>query len=190
MRGDLKADFQRYYDLLPPTHGRFEKIKFFVSCAGQWALVDYRFRKWLTTQTKIVCVTLYWPSFFFHILVETLTGIDLPTGTTIGKGFYIGHFGCIFISPLTTLGENCSISQGVTLGLGGRGETLGSPVVGDNVYFGAGCKVLGKIKIGTKVRIGANAVVLQDVPDGATAVGIPARIIEAPKKPAEEPTSS
>ena len=99
------------------------------------------------------------------------------TGAEIGKGLYIGHFCGIFVHDDVVLGEYCSLSQGVSIGLGGKGNTLGAPRVGDHVYFGAGAKVLGKITIGNRVRIGANAVVLESVPDGATAVGIPARNI-------------
>ncbi len=75
------------------------------------------------------------------------------------------------------MGEGCSLSQGVTVGLGGKGEGHGAPRVGDHVFFGAGSKVFGKITIGSHVMIGANAVVFNSVPDGATAVGVPARII-------------
>jgi len=109
--------------------------------------------------------------------VETLTGISLPTGCQIGNGLYIGHFTGIFLHDDVVMGEHCNLSQGVTIGLGGKGDTFGVPTIGNNVYFVSGAKVFGKITIGHKVRIGANAVVLRSIPDGATAVGIPARTV-------------
>ena len=84
------------------------------------------------------------------------------------------------------MGEGCSLSQGVSIGQGGRGATPGVPRVGDRVYIGAGAKVLGNITIGSGVRIGANAVVIRSVPEGATAVGIPARVIRKTPQGADE----
>jgi len=174
----LKADFARYYELLPPTYGRWQRFLFFLSCQGLWAIVDYRFRRWVPTQSRLVRLVLLWPVFFHHILTETLTGISLPTGCVIGPGLYIGHFTGIFVHDTVVMGGHCSLSQGVSIGLGGKGQTYGAPRVGHHVYFGAGAKVLGKITIGNNVRVGANAVVLQSVPDGATAVGVPARVVQ------------
>ena len=142
-----------------------------------WALVDYRFRRWVIRQAFWVRALFFWPIFFGHTFIETITGISIKTKTQIGKGLYIGHFSGIFVHPGVVMGENCALSQGVTLGLGGKGESYGAPQVGDNVYFGAGAKVLGKISIGNNVRVGANAVVLSSIPDGATAVGVPARVV-------------
>ena len=97
----------------------------------------------------------------------------------MGKNIHFNHLGMgIIINPASVLGSNIKINQHVTIGGSGEG---GCPVIEDDVYIGAGAKVLGAIRIGRNSRIGANAVVLQDVPDGATAVGIPARIIQKPK---------
>lgn len=104
-------------------------------------------------------------------------GIDIMRRTKIGRGFYIGHFSCIVISPAAVIGNNCNISQGVTIGVAGTGEKRGAPVIGDNVYIGAGAKVIGKVTIGNNAAIGANAVVTKDVPDNAVVVGIPAKVI-------------
>lgn len=106
-----------------------------------------------------------------------LFGIDLKRNTKIGKGFYIGHFSGIVISSTTVIGDNCNISQGVTIGVAGKGENRGCPTIGNNVYIGAGAKIIGKIAIGNNVAIGANAVVTKDVPDNAVVGGIPAKII-------------
>ncbi|MGH9726699.1 MAG: serine O-acetyltransferase, partial [Candidatus Acidiferrales bacterium] len=81
----------------------------------------------------------------------------------------------VILDPRCVIGENVRIDQQVTIGI--RWDEKVAPIIGNNVRIGAGAKVLGSIKIGNNVRIGANAVVLQDIPDGATAVGVPARII-------------
>jgi serine O-acetyltransferase len=110
-------------------------------------------------------------------LIEITTGISLPFTAEIGRGFYIGHFGQIFVSPDAVIGECCNISQGVTIGQAGRGEQQFVPLIGDRVYLGPGAKVIGKVRIGNDVAIGANAVVTKDLPDNAVAVGVPAQII-------------
>jgi serine O-acetyltransferase len=104
-------------------------------------------------------------------------GIDIPFSTDIGPGFYIGHFSCIFVNERFVIGRNCNISQGVTIGTSNRGERAGNPVIGDNVYIGPGAKIIGAIRIGNNVAIGANSVVTRDVPDDAVVVGVPARVI-------------
>ena len=173
----LSADFNQYYKLLPSHQSGWSHFLFFLSCQGMWAILDYRCRRWLCRQSRLVRWVCWIPAFFSHIIVQTLTGISLPTGCDIGKGLYIGHFGGIFVYDTVVMGERCSLSQGVSIGLGGKEHALGAPRIGNHVYFGAGAKVLGKITIGNNVRIGANAVVLASVPDGATAVGVPAKII-------------
>jgi len=104
-------------------------------------------------------------------------GIDIYPRTKIGKGFYIGHFGTIIVSSHAFIGDNCNISQGVTIGMASRGEKKGVPEIGDRVYIGPGAKLLGKISIGNNVAIGANAVVINDVPDNAVVVGVPAKVV-------------
>lgn len=99
----------------------------------------------------------------------------IPYQTRIGKNVHFAFNGLgIVIHARCVIGNNVWISHQVTLG--GRGKE-GVPVIGNNVYIGAGAKVLGEIKIGDNAIIGANAVVITDIPDGATAVGVPARII-------------
>ncbi|MBR5984358.1 MAG: serine acetyltransferase [Bacteroidales bacterium] len=105
------------------------------------------------------------------------SGIQIPDTTQIGKGFYIGHFGCIVISAQTIIGNNVNISQGITIGRTNRGEKQGVPTIGNDVYIGPGAKIIGKINIGDNITIGANAVVTSDVPDNACVAGIPAKII-------------
>lgn len=110
-------------------------------------------------------------------------GIELPRKTKVGEGLYIGHFGGIIISSATIIGDYCNISQGVTIGVAGRGEKRGCPIIGNDVYIGSGAKIIGNIKIGNNVAIGANAVVTKDVPDNAVVGGVPAKIISMEGNP-------
>jgi serine O-acetyltransferase len=104
-------------------------------------------------------------------------GIDIPYRTRIGYGFYIGHFGGIVVHPNAVIGNNCNISQGVTIGRANRGARAGTPVIGDNVFIGPGAKIIGNLQIGNNVAIGANAVVTKSVPDNAVVAGVPAHVI-------------
>jgi len=101
----------------------------------------------------------------------------IPYDTKIGtKNIHFGHNGLgVVLDHRCIIGDNVRIDQQVTIGI--RWDEKSAPIIGNNVRIGAGAKVLGSIKIGNNARIGANAVVLTDVPDGATAVGVPARLI-------------
>jgi serine O-acetyltransferase len=102
-------------------------------------------------------------------------GSDIPLDATLGGGLMLPHPNGVVIHPEARVGVNCMIFQQVTLGTGG--PVPGAPTLGGHVDVGAGAKILGGVTIGDHARIGANAVVLCDVPAGATAVGIPARVI-------------
>jgi len=108
---------------------------------------------------------------------EIVFGVSLSPSTEVGPGLYIGHTGLIVIHHEVVIGKNLDIAHGVTIGTKGVGHK-GTPIIGDNVFIGSGAKILGSIKIGNNVRIGANAVVTQDIPKNCTAVGVPARIIK------------
>jgi serine O-acetyltransferase len=109
-----------------------------------------------------------------HRFWSVVTGADIPLNCQLGGGLLIPHPNGIVIHPSATIGPNCLIFQQVTIGMQGGGI----PVVGGHVDVGAGAKVLGNVRVGDHARIGANAVVLDDVPPGATAVGVPAHIVE------------
>ena len=104
------------------------------------------------------------------------TGIEIHPGAQIGKGLFIDHGMGVVIGETTVIGDNCLLYQGVTLGGTGKDKGKRHPTLGDNVMVGAGAKVLGPINIGNHVKAAANAVVLKDIPDNSTAVGVPARI--------------
>jgi serine O-acetyltransferase len=110
-----------------------------------------------------------------HRFWSVVAGADIPLNTQIGGGLLLPHPNGIVVHPDVRIGPNCLLFQQVTIGSAGKDG--GVPTLGGHVDVGAGAKVLGRIVIGDDVRIGANAVVLTDVPAGATAVGIPARVL-------------
>jgi serine O-acetyltransferase len=113
-----------------------------------------------------------------HRFWSVVTGADIPLNAQIGGGLMLPHPNGVVIHPGARIGPNCLLFQQVTIGFGGRKP--GVPTLGGHVDVGAGAKLLGGITIGDHAIIGANAVVLDDVPPGATAVGIPARIVSRP----------
>ncbi len=104
------------------------------------------------------------------------TGSEIHPGATIGNGLFIHHGMGVVIGETTVIGDNVTLYQGVTLGGTGKEKGKRHPTVGNNVVIGAGAKVLGNIKIGDNSYIGSNAVVIKDVPDNSTVVGVPGRI--------------
>ena len=107
-----------------------------------------------------------------------VTGIEIHPAAQIGKRFFIDHGMGVVIGETAEIGDDCTIYQGVTLG--GTGKDVGKrhPTLGNNVMVGAGAKVLGPLKIGSNTKIAANAVVLHEVPENSTAVGIPAKVVK------------
>ena len=106
-----------------------------------------------------------------------LTGIEIHPGAKIGKGLVIDHGSGVVIGETAEIGDNCTLYQGVTLGGTGKDTGKRHPTLGDNVMVGSGAKVLGPFKVGSGAKIASNAVVLEEVPDNATAVGVPARVV-------------
>jgi serine O-acetyltransferase len=162
---DWLADLSRYPSSRP-----------FLKEQSIWAIWVYRFGRRVDSLQdgfwKRLMTGLYWLLFR---LVETMLTTSIPKSAFIGPGLRIWHFGSIFIHPDTVMGANCTLRQGVTIG--NRHVDGAVPVIGSDVEFGAYAQVLGGIRIGDGCRIGAMSVVLCDVPDGATAVGIPAKIL-------------
>lgn len=168
---NLKADFDRY------KAASFKEKIYVLFEQGFWAVAIYRLGRWTAgIRIPIIGFILRFVAFLLFKIIEITTGISIPASAKIGKGFYVGHFGSIILHSDVVMGENCSIGPGVLIGTRGVGNK-GVAVIGDNVYIGVGAKILGKITIGNNVKIGANAVVVTNIPDGATAVGIPARVL-------------
>ena len=144
---------------------------------GLWVMAAYRFGQWRYT---IPWRPLRMPFSFAYKLMkvvsEVLTNAELPCEARVGRRLRIDHSPGIVVSGDAALGDDVILRNGVTIGLRRTGMR-GSPVIGNRVDIGAGAKILGPIHIGDDVVIGANAVVLEDVPAGSIAVGIPARIL-------------
>ena len=112
------------------------------------------------------------------LLNQIMFGCDIGRGATIGGGLYMPHPQGIVIGEYVTIGKNCIVHQGVTFGARGEEHELANPSVGDEVEIATGAKLIGGFKIGHYARIGANAVVLKDVPDFGIAVGLPAKVVK------------
>jgi len=173
---DLSADYKRYLVTMTPIHGYLRARVAAATEFGFLALAVYRLGRWSRT---IRPRWLAWPvKFAYRILdffIQILFGISISSNCSIGPGLYIGHFGGIFLH--CTLGAGCSIGQGVTIGARGAGRSDSDPILGDRVYVGAGAMVIGGVRIGDDVIIGANTVVVTDVPDACRVVGAAARIL-------------
>lgn len=117
---------------------------------------------------------------FYRLILKHLTykfGFQIPVDVKIGEGFYIGHFGNIVISPQSVIGKNCNIAHGVTIGRISNGKRKGAPEIGDFVWMGTNCVIVGNIKIGSNVLIAPGAYVNFDVPSNSLVIGNPGRII-------------
>lgn len=131
---------------------------------------------------------LYERKFFFLArlisqLARFFTGIEIHPGAKIGKGLFIDHGMGVVIGETAEIGDNVTLYHGVTLGGTGKDKGKRHPTIGNNVVIGSGAKVLGPITIGDRVKIGANSVVLKDIPSDCTVVGIPGRIVKKKSYP-------
>ncbi len=142
-----------------------------------WAIAVYRFGRRVDRRRpglwRTILDRLYW---LLHRLTETATGISIPKSVQVGPGLKIWHFGNIFVHANSVIGAHCTLRQGVTIG--SREDGGPAPVLEDDVELGAYAQILGGIRVGRGAKVGAMSVVIRDVPPGATAVGVPARIIE------------
>jgi serine O-acetyltransferase len=153
---------------------------------GLWVMLVYRFGRWrYRIGSRLLRLPFSIVYKILKLLVQIMSGIDIPCEARLGRRLTIEHFGGIIVSGDAVLGDDCVIRNGVTIGLL-RTDQPGSPVIGNRVDIGAGAKVLGPVRIGDDVRIGANAVVIRDVPAGHIAVGVPARVKPRRDQPGDE----
>jgi len=144
---------------------------------GFRALAFYRFGAWrMSVKSRLLRMPLSWFHQRLFRWARNVYGIEIPHTAVIGRRVRIEHQHGIIIHGLCVIGDECIIRQGVTLGIRNIEKPDEVPVLGQRVNVGAGAKILGKVTIGDDAAIGANAVVLCDVPAGALAVGIPAKI--------------
>ncbi len=143
----------------------------FLLYSGLHALIYYRFSHWLY---KHRCLFL---ARMVSQFARFMTGVEIHPGATIGRGLFIDHGSGVVIGETAVIGDNCTIYQGVTLGGTGKEHGKRHPTLENNVLVGSGAKVLGPFTVGENSRIAAGAVVLEEVPPNATAVGVPARIV-------------
>lgn len=163
---NVRADINELarWNTTPSLKGKLQLI----FDAGAHAVLTYRFGHWAMNLKipvlKQICLIIH---YIMHIFVHITSGIDISKEAKIGKGLAIHSFTGVLISKVE-MGEYCVLSPDVFI----AGRKGGLPRIGNNVFFGIGCKVLGNITIGDNVNIGANAVVIKDVPANHTAIGV------------------
>ena len=173
----LLEDVDSYLDRDPAARSRIEVI---LCYPGYHAILLYRFS------------SLAWRKNLFLIgriisnLGRFITGIEIHPGARIGRRFFIDHGMGVVVGETSEVGNDVTLYQGVTLGGTSLEKGKRHPTVGDGVIIGSGAQVLGPLNVGDGARIGANAVVLQDVPQGITVVGIPAKIVMGRDKSLED----
>ena len=164
----LKADIAAVRERDPAARSDAEVLLLY---PGVHALIAYRIAHTLHTHEH------YFAARAISQAARCVTGIEIHPGATIGKGLVIDHGMGVVIGETAEIGDNCTIYQGVTLG--GTGKDVGKrhPTLGNNVMVGSGAKILGPFTIGDNTKIASNAVVLEEIPDSCTAVGIPAKVV-------------
>ncbi len=168
IRAEIRDDIDAVRQRDPAARSDLEILLLY---SGVHAILAYR------VAHKLYLSKHYFSARAVSQLARAATGIEIHPGATIGKSFFIDHGMGVVIGETTEIGDNCTLYQGVTLG--GTGKDVGKrhPTLGNNVMVGAGAKVLGPFTIGDNTKIAANAVVLKEVPEGSTAVGIPAKVV-------------
>ena len=168
IRDEIRDDIDAVRQRDPAARSDLEILLLY---SGVHAILAYR------VAHKLYLSKHYFSARAVSQLARAATGIEIHPGATIGKSFFIDHGMGVVIGETAEIGDNCTLYQGVTLG--GTGKDVGKrhPTLGNNVLVGAGAKVLGPFKIEDNSKIAANAVVLKEVPEGSTAVGIPAKVV-------------
>lgn len=164
----IRQDMDVVFDRDPAVRGVFEIIFCY---PGFHAVLIYRFAHALWKHN------LFFLARFTSHIGRFLTGIEIHPGAKIGKGFFIDHGMGVVIGETAEIGDNCTLYHQVTLGGTSWAKEKRHPTLGNNVVIGAGAKVLGPFRVGDDARIGSNSVVVKEVPDHSTVVGIPGRVV-------------
>ncbi len=171
----IREDISCVFDRDPAARNWFEVLTTYPGVhAVLWHRVSHRLWRW----------KFKWLARWLSTVSRWLTGIEIHPGASIGRRFFIDHGIGVVIGETATVGNDCTLYHGVTLGGTSWNKGIRHPQLKDNVVVGAGAKVLGPITLGNGCRIGSNSVVLKDVPEHATVVGVPGRIIAA--EPSEQ----
>lgn len=167
----FRSDIRKYKE-----YSGKSSLNLLLTQQGLWAIFVYRINNGIYTSEIPIILKRMLLVFgvFFQKLVEILTGISLPYSARIGDEFYIGHFGGIIISSNAIIGNNCNIAQGVTIGISGRKDRRGVPIIGNNVYIGVNAVIAGAVEVGDNAVIGANSLVIDMVAANTTVLGVPA----------------
>ena len=164
----LRADLRRRYAMT--SGSTLRRVLTLARAPGTHAVLVLRFGQWSRRQPTLLRM-LFDPLYaILDFFLQALWGIEIPRRASVGPGLYIGHHGAITVSSGAVIGRNCNLSQNITIGVSGAGGKRGAPTLGDNVYVAPGARLIGKIRIGNNVKIGANAVIHKDLPDDAIAV--------------------
>ena len=169
----IKEDINSVFDRDPAARTTFEVLTCY---PGVHARIFHRMAN------RLWHADFKWLARFLSHIVRGCTGIEIHPGATIGRRFFIDHGMGVVIGETAEIGDDVTLYHGVTLGGTSWKEGKRHPTLGNGVVVGAGAKILGPIHIGEGAKIGSNAVVVKDVPKGATAAGIPARILDEAKK--------
>ena len=172
-----REDIKTVLEKDPAARNGFEV---FLCCPGIWA------RMWHIPAHFLYKHNIKLPARIISQMTRFFTGIEIHPGATIGRRFFIDHGMSVVIGETTEIGDDVSIYQGVTLGGTGKDTGKRHPTIGDRVIVSSGAKVLGPFKVGNDVKIGAGSVVLKEVPDGCTVVGVPGIIVKRPGQHTEE----
>ena len=172
----LREDIRCVFDRDPAARSVFEVV---TTYPGFHALCIHRLSHWLWHRR------LCWLARFLSMFSRWFTGIEIHPGATIGRRFFIDHGMGVVIGETAEIGDDCTLYHGVTLGGTSWDKGKRHPTLGRDVVVGAGAKVLGPIHIGNGARIGSNAVVVKEVGEGATVVGVPGRVVQ-PRKPEQD----
>lgn len=164
----IREDIRVIFDRDPAAKTMIEVI---LSYPGLHALIFHRMAHFLYKKNRVLLPRL------ISQFSRFLTGIEIHPGATIGQGLFIDHGMGVVIGETAEVGDNVTIYQGVTLGGTGKEKGKRHPTIGNNVFIGAGAKVLGSIKVGDNVKIGAGSVVTKPVPNDSTVVGVPGKVV-------------
>ncbi len=173
MFSQLKEDIQSVFDRDPAARNTFEVL---TSYPGLHAIIYHRINHWLWNSG------FKWLARMISTISRWLTGIEIHPGATIGRRFFIDHGMGVVIGETAEIGDDVTLYHGVTLGGTTWNKGRRHPTLGDGVVVGAGAKILGPFTVGANARVGSNAVVTKEVPEGATVVGIPGRVIRKQTK--------